>query len=36
VHEDVDKPKKEYMKTPDGKSGYAWQLPYRVSKARHD
>lgn len=21
---------------PDGKSGYAWSLPYRVSKGRHD
>lgn len=36
VHEDVEKPKKEYATMPNGKSGYSWQLPYRVSKQRHD
>ena len=36
VHEDVEKPKREFQKAPDGRTGYAWQLPYRVSKNRHD
>lgn len=36
VHEDVEKPKKEFVKMPNGNSGYSWQLPYRVSKVRHD
>lgn len=36
AHDEVDKPKKEYVKMPDGKAGYQWQLPYRVSKIRHD
>ncbi len=35
MHEDIQKPKKEFV-TRDGKSGYAWSLPYSVSKNRHD
>ncbi|CDW74714.1 UNKNOWN [Stylonychia lemnae] len=36
VHEDVEKPKKEFVQMPDGRQGNSWQLPYRVSKPRHD
>lgn len=36
VHELVEKPKKELVTQPNGKQGYAWSLPYRVSKGRHD
>lgn len=36
VHDEVEKPRKEFVKMPDGRSGNSWQLPYRVSKIRHD
>lgn len=36
MHEDIQKPKQEYVSNHNGKSGYAWQLPYSVSKNRHD
>lgn len=36
VHEDVEKPQKQFVKMPDGRSGNSWSLPYRVSKPRHD
>jgi len=35
MHEDIAKPKREYV-TQNGQSGYAWSLPYSVSKNRHD
>jgi dynein assembly factor 2, axonemal len=35
IHEDIQKPNREYV-TRDGQSGYAWSLPYSVSKNRHD
>ena len=36
MHEEVQKPKRELVTGPDGNKGYTWQLPYRVSKGRHD
>ena len=36
MHEDIQKPKREYMTNAQGQSGYAWSLPYSVSKNRHD
>lgn len=35
-HEKIEKPERELITGPDGKSGYNWKLPYRVSKVRHD
>lgn len=35
-HEEIEKPERKHVTTPDGKSGYSWSLPYRVSKGRHD
>jgi len=35
MHEAIHKPKREYV-TQNGQSGYAWSLPYSVSKNRHD
>ena len=35
-HEEVDKPVKEMKTNADGKTGTAWQLPYRVSKGKPD
>jgi len=35
-HENIDKPKQEQHKRPDGSVGVNWTLPYRVSKLRHD
>jgi dynein assembly factor 2 len=32
----MEKPQKKYVTNHDGKSGYSWSLPYRVSKGRHD
>lgn len=36
MHEHIQKPVRNYVTTPDGKSGYQWSLPYTVSKPRHD
>jgi dynein assembly factor 2 len=35
-HEKVDKPQKEQLTNADGKTGWNWKLPYRVSKLRYD
>ncbi len=35
-HEAIDKPKQEPVTQPNGQKGYAWQLPYRVSKGKPD
>ena len=35
-HEKVPEAKRVHMTGPDGQPGYSWQLPYRVSKLRHD
>ena len=36
MHEDIQKPKREYVTNERGQSGYSWSLPYSVSKQRHD
>lgn len=36
MHEAIQKPKREYVSNHNGQSGYAWSLPYSVSKNRHD
>lgn len=35
-HEKIEKPVQTTQTGPDGKTGTAWQLPYRVSKGKHD
>ena len=35
VHDDIEKPKQEWVDNGKEK-GYAWSMPYRVSKGRHD
>lgn len=35
-HEEIDKPQRQEMTSPDGKKGTSWGLPYRVSKGKHD
>ena len=35
-HEKVPKAEKKLVKGPDGREGYSWSLPYRVSKMRMD
>jgi hypothetical protein len=34
-HEEVEKPQRELVEQG-GQKGWTWQLPYRVSKPRHD
>ena len=36
IHEDVEKPQRQYVTQPSGQSGYSWSMPYRMSKPRHD
>ena len=35
-HDSLDKPQQQEVRKPDGTRGTSWQLPYRVSKGKHD